>query len=154
MGNHRERIQQASRAQAKDGDQLASMLIDMAKMTTEDWRMDAARAIVRAYQRCVDSTPVDTSRARSGWKIRPDKDGRAFLPPKGLTRNDYLSILRENMPDFESLAKADIISIFNNVEYILCLEAGHSPQGSGFIGNMIIEIQSALEKISSGGEVP
>lgn len=80
----------------------------------------------------IDITPRDTSRARAGWHI--DTHNNGFVPQKG--QKTYT-------PQRQQAPKgAPFILVFNNVEYIVRLNEGHSTQQPARF------VQIAVDKIA------
>jgi len=86
------------------------------------------------YSELVLTTPVDTGRARAGWAMdvrqgtyKPPLDGTAYRMP---------------MPDIPK--GAPWIIIYNNVEYIVPLNEGHSKQAPKRF------VQRAIERVKRG----
>lgn len=77
-------------------------------------------------------TPKDTSRARAGWHI--DTQNTGFVPPKGQAT---YTPQRQQAPK-----GAPFVLVFNNVEYIVRLNEGHSTQAPARF------VQVAVDKVA------
>ena len=89
------------------------------------------------YRELIETTPVDTGRARAGWSLGPMLTG--YVPPKdgafGVSTTVNPSMAPQNAP---------IIYIYNNVEYIGRLNAGSSTQAPRDF------VQIAIDKVVGG----
>ncbi len=92
------------------------------------------RAAMELQSELIETTPRDTSRARSGWHL--DTNHGTFVPPKGL---------ESYKPQKQVAPKgAPFLIVYNNVEYIVPLNEGHSQQEApGFV-------QRAKDKVQRG----
>ena len=113
----------------------------------EDFRLFIKRVALEAFDRIIKRTPVDTGRARGNWFITvspvaggevtevADEDGGNTLA-RGLgALNGY-----EQRGDYE------VITIYNNLPYILRLENGYSQKKApaGMVAVTIAELEGAL----------
>lgn len=80
----------------------------------------------------IEVTPRDTSRARAGWHL--DTHNNGFVPPKGQTT---YTPQRQQAPK-----GAPFVLVFNNVEYIVRLNEGHSTQAPARF------VQIAVDKVA------
>lgn len=99
-------------------------------------KQDAALEIERALVR---STPVDTGRARSNWRIGT---GRLVVQPTSpqQTISRALAKIRRTRPGLA-------ITIHNNVSYIADLNAGSSRQApANFVGAALLVGQANVQK--------
>lgn len=85
------------------------------------------------HSEIVSTTPVDTGRARASWGMQAETPDYSFVAPAG--QESY------PLPDIEPPVGADKICIFNNLEYIIPLNEGHSQQAP----EMFVEI--AVQKV-------
>lgn len=91
------------------------------------------------HKNIVKGTPVDTGRARANWQI--DLNGTNESTIESLSAPDDE---RDQLSQFKL---GDTIHIFNNVEYILALEWGHSDQQpSGWVRSEKIRMQNKLQE--------
>lgn len=89
------------------------------------------------YGRLLAKTPRDTSRAVAGWDISAERPGSA-VPPKGMP--SYSPTATPTIPK-----NANIICIYNNVEYIIRLNEGHSTQAPPmFVEQSVDEVMGGL----------
>lgn len=88
----------------------------------------------------IETTPVDTGRARAGWNMGPMLT--ANVPPKDKSGYGYDVSMNVN-PEMAP-KDADIIYIYNNVEYIGRLNAGSSTQAPREF------VQIAIDKVVGG----
>ena len=123
---------------------MTSFSVDLAKFGQK--AVDNAEKIVRKiafdmHSRIVMRMPVDTGRAKantqisinnlpSGSTLDTDKNGRASISAGGRT-----------MKQFEL---GDVIFIYNNVEYIVRLNEGHSQQAPKRF------VERAVDKVARG----
>ena len=114
----------------------------MSARFTADIKGIAARLGIRAdtikrklaldiYSELLATTPVDTGRARAGWGISAERPGDD-APDAGQTAYSPQS------PSIPS--GANVICIYNNVEYITKLNSGSSTQAPAMF------VESALQK--------
>ena len=92
------------------------------------------------FKELIETTPVDTGRARAGWNLGPMLT--ANVPPKDKSGYGYDVSTTVN----PSMAPQDapIIYIYNNVEYIGRLNAGSSTQAPREF------VQIAIDKVVGG----
>ena len=88
------------------------------------------------YGRLLATTPRDTSRAAAGWSVSAEQAG-AGVPPKGL--KSYNPNPSPSIPK-----NANIICIYNNVEYIIRLNEGHSKQAPAMF------VEQAVDAVMGG----
>lgn len=134
---------------------LDSFYLDLRKFSdlTETQHVQLLKKVaLELLTRIVEKTPVDTGRARGNWQVavntgagsadisRIDKSGEAEA---SLSQGTSVSI------DAGYSALADLkpfstIVIFNNVEYIVALEHGHSQRQApqGMVALSIAEVES------------
>ena len=92
------------------------------------------KAAMELQSELIETTPRDTSRARSGWFI--DAQHGAAVPPKG--QASYT-------PQRQQAPKgAQFVVVYNNVEYIVRLNEGHSQQAPARF------VQLAIAKVQRG----
>ena len=90
------------------------------------------KAAMELQGELIDITPRDTSRARAGWHL--DTHNTGAVPPKGQTT---YTPRRQQAPK-----GAPYVLVFNNVEYIVRLNEGHSTQAPAHF------VQLAVDKIA------
>lgn len=104
-------------------------LIDASNAETEEI---VRASVIGLYGELVDKIPKDTARAASGFVI--DQQPSEWAPPPGDYKTELARIVQENIDRVGKLPPGASICIFNNVEYLLALENGHSVQApTGFI---------------------
>lgn len=89
------------------------------------------------FSELLQTTPVDTGRARAGWSLGPMLT--ANVPPKDGAFDVSMNVNPEMAPK-----DAEIIYIYNNVEYIGRLNAGSSTQAPREF------VQIAIDKVVGG----
>lgn len=89
-----------------------------------------------AWNRLVDTTPVDTGTARSGWDATPGAPSLR-LPPPGIYG-------RPNQPFLPLLDPEDSYYITNNVPYIDVLNGGHSAQAPAMFVEMAFKYAEVI----------
>ena len=97
---------------------------------------------IQALRGVVLKTPVDTGRARGNWQIGENPPEIARLDPAGALAiaDGTAGILRA--------AAFDVITIANNLPYILGLEEGRSRQApAGMVGLTLAEIETQFRTI-------
>lgn len=89
------------------------------------------------FAELLQTTPVDTGRARAGWSLGPMLTG--YVPPKDGAFDVSTTVNPSMAPQ-----NAPIIYIYNNVEYIGRLNAGSSTQAPREF------VQIAIDKVVGG----
>ncbi len=127
-------------------DQLRNFTRDVRLQHTLWVKRVAAAAHRAAYQH----TPIDTSRAMSGWVAQINSP--ALIEPdytagsKGSTRAEAIQINEGNIAAVAAAYRfAQMIFIRNNVHYIETLEGGSSTQAPG--GMMSFAVDAALQEM-------
>ena len=92
------------------------------------------------FSELLQTTPVDTGRARAGWSMGPELTGK--VPPKGKSGYGFDVSMQVNPSMVPQ--NAPIIYIYNNVEYIGRLNAGSSTQAPREF------VQIAIDKVVGG----
>lgn len=93
------------------------------------------RVALTVWAELIATTPVDTGRARAGWNMSAESPG-AEKPAEGAQSYP--------VPSATPPANAQTICIYNNVEYIVGLNAGTSTQAPALF------VESAVEKALRG----
>ena len=98
------------------------------------------RIELEIFKELIETTPVDTGRAKAGWNMGPMLTNN--VPPKDKSGYGYDASMNVN----PSMAPQDapIIYIYNNVEYIGRLNAGSSTQAPREF------VQIAIDKVVGG----
>ena len=89
------------------------------------------------FAELLQTTPVDTGRARAGWSLGPMLTG--YVPPKDGAFEVSMTVNPSMAPQ-----NAPIIYIYNNVEYIGRLNAGSSQQAPREF------VQMAIDRVAGG----
>lgn len=140
-----QRINTLNNKNCTTGAQVNAVFREMAELSIEMAREVAVVAIVQAFAKLLDTTPLDTGRARAGWQIVIASGEREFVP--GTTPEAIASAAARAIPSAQDLTQADIIWVVNNVEYILALNAGWSKKlPGGFIDNFLLDVRVKLEE--------
>ena len=119
---------------------------ELVKAKGEDARWDVLEAVYRAFADLKEATPVDTGRARSGWQITDSySEADSYCPGPDRASIDAAARKAADAINSASLTKAQTVWVYNNVVYILALEAGWSKrQPGGFIGRFLSQLQAAV----------
>lgn len=97
--------------------------------------MAQRKAALELFDGLLASTPVDTGRARAGWSM--DTSHGDFVPPKGAGVYQAQSAFPPQ--------GAEMIIVYNNVEYIVPLNEGRSKQAPAhFVEQQIARVQAGL----------
>ena len=147
----RRRIAWLNKKHCKTARELTDTLKEQAKLGREVMRLDAIAAVLKCFPRLIERTPVDTSRARAGWQITGSPGDIEFVP--GKSSGAILRALRGAVRNSTFTAE-DSIFVFNNVEYILALNAGWSKKQPGnFIDLFLQELRQELEKVAQASRL-
>lgn len=96
----------------------------LAKQLQVDADLIKRKIALDIFARLLAVTPVDTGRARAGWSV--DTRHGSFVPPKG--ESGYSFDRSMNVSPHMIPKNAQMIVIYNNVEYIAELNDGTSTQ--------------------------
>lgn len=151
------RIAWLNKKNAKTAKEIGDILKEQVELGREIMRLDVIKAVMDCFENLVRRTPVDTGRLRAGWQFTGDisdiewkppvtYDGyKDFLNDGGLNRAIQQSVRQSVMSD------TDALYIFNNVEYLLYLNAGWSKRQAGnFIDLFLQELKGELQKAAQG----
>ena len=97
---------------------------ELAKKLQVDADLIKRKIALDIFARLLATTPVDTGRARAGWSV--DTRHGSFVPPED--KSGYAYDRSVNPTPYMIPKGADVIVIYNNVEYIVRLNDGHSQQ--------------------------
>lgn len=152
----RRRIEWLNKKNAKTAKELQEYLEEQVELGKKILRDDVLLAVFKCFENLVRRTPVETGRLRAGWQFTGDISDVNFVPPVdpekykafqndgGLARAIQLSI-RDSIFD-----ETDALYVFNNVEYLLALNAGWSKSQAGhFIDLFLQELKGELAKAAS-----
>lgn len=147
----KKRIEELDKKHVQSAEELSAVLREMANLGRQEIREMISAAIWECFKNLVRETPHDTGRARAGWRIGQSP---SFLPGKAVYpefQNDgsIAAAIHNSIDGNIQLSAADVLWIYNNVEYVLALNAGWSTkQAGGFIDKFLSSLKSELEKIS------
>ncbi len=147
----RARIAELSQRHCKSEADLNASMRELLELGGEDARWDVLEAVYAAFRDLKKATPVDTGRARSGWQITDSySEADSYCPgPDAASVNAAVQKAEKAMAG-ASLTKAQAVWVYNNVQYILALEAGWSKrQPGGFIGRFLAQLQTAVAHIGA-----
>lgn len=143
-------ISYAMQAANLQAGEFASALNRMAGAIESDVSDFVRSAVFRALYRIIDRTPIDTGRARAAWNC--GFSAGSDVPAAGEYRGDALSLANEAVENIGGITggaaklSGDTIYIYNNVEYIEALEAGHSRQApAGMVALSMAEFAAHLQ---------
>lgn len=98
------------------------------------------KVALEIFSELIETTPVDTGRARAGWNLGPMLTNN--VPPKD--KSGYGYDVSMNVNPAMAPQNAPIIYIYNNVEYIGILNTGTSTQAPREF------VQIAIDKVVGG----
>ena len=98
------------------------------------------KVALEIFKELLDTTPIDTGRARAGWNLGPVLTNN--VPPKD--KSGYGYDVSMNVNPAMAPQNAPIIYIYNNVEYIGILNTGTSTQAPREF------VQIAIDKVVGG----
>lgn len=149
----RRRIEELNRKNAKTAREIDVILKEQARLGVQLFRADVISALLGCFANLIIRTPVDTGRLRAGWQISGNSADIEWKPDAGEYdefKNNVAAAIEAKIRSL-SLSDADVIYIFNNVEYLLALNAGWSRHQAGnFIDLFLEELKAALENAASG----
>lgn len=144
----RRRIKELDKKNAKTAKEIEDILKEQVKLGVELMRKDAIAAVLDCFRNLVRRTPYETGRLRSGWQFTGDISDIEFKP--GTTQEEIERALKTAIHD-SIFYDTDALYVFNNVEYLLYLNAGWSKtQPRNFIDLFLQELKSELEKAARG----
>lgn len=147
----RRRIEMLNRQHCSTAQELNKALKELFALNRENIRQGIVLTILAAFSNLVKRTPVDTGRLRAGWRV--SDTGANYCPPKGeyppYQGDNIGAAISDAMADVGQLTKADVIWVYNNVEYVLALNAGWSKkQLGGFIDRFLDEVKMKLNELT------
>ena len=108
----------------------------LAKQLLVDADLIKRKVALDIYGQLLAKTPVDTGRARAGWSVSAERPG-SDVPVKG---GKSYPAQPQAIPK-----NANIICVYNNVEYIVRLNEGHSRQAPAmFVEQAVDAVMGAL----------
>lgn len=141
---------------AKSAHEFNRALNELGESMRSNFQAVATNAVLRVWREIIQRTPVDTGRARANWQVgsavnqntidgqfgEKNKEPRRDPPP---IKTQYDPPL-PSAGELASLKDADIKWIFNNLEYIVSLEGGHSRQApTGMVAESLQMLRQHLE---------
>lgn len=126
----------------KDADEFVGAMLALFDVATTDVDWAVRTFILELSTRLIVRTPVDTGRTKMGWNI--DELPSEWIPPVGeYQEEEVIQAINKTIAELPMHSK---ITLSNNIDYLLVLEAGHSWQApSGFINLALQEMKIALE---------
>lgn len=149
----RRRIEELDKKHCKSAEELTATMREMTELATEELRCCIAIAIMQCFANLILRTPVDTGRLRAGWRIG---EANATLPGEGVypVFKEKDQVVERHVKAGVSLDagtrlyEANVLCVYNNVEYVLALNAGWSTkQAGGFIDLFLDELKGELAGI-------
>jgi hypothetical protein len=143
-------FQRMNRRVCKSVDDLGKTLKEMValvpEMVDEILRDVLEQIYLELISTGVPPTPIDTGRARMGWKV--DTKLSDWMPPD--MKNNRMSeaaILAAAEHALDSLPKSSVYCLYNNLPYIGRLERGWSDQApKGFFAQAVRHTRRLLEQ--------
>lgn len=129
---------------SRNAGDLASALTAIGKQIEDDvFNKIIRRALLLVLAKIVKDTPRDTGRAMGSWSISTEfKDWK--LPEGDYSSTDFVAAIEQ---EFSTLSPSDKYVIFNNLEYIVALEDGHSKRApAGFVAQALASIGSYIAR--------
>lgn len=150
------RIAELNKIHAKNAKELQKYLKEQVELGKKIMRDDVLLAVFECFENLVLRTPHETGRLRAGWQFTGDVSDINFVPPpdpekyKEFTQDGSLGrAIQQSIRD-SVFDETDALYVFNNVEYLLYLNAGWSKkQGGNFIDRFLQELKGELQKAAS-----
>lgn len=144
----RRRIAWLNKKHAKTAKEIGDILKEQVELGVQLTRADVISAVLKCFANLIRHTPVDTGRLRAGWQFSGASSDIEYAP--GKTDSEIKSALQNAIRD-SVYNETDALYIFNNVEYVLALNAGWSKSQAGnFIDLFLQELKSELQKAARG----
>lgn len=144
----RKRIEELNKKNAKSAAELGNMLKEQVRLGIKLVRADVIAAVMNCFTNLVRRTPVDTGRLRAGWQFTGDISDIEWKPGESAAeiQRALQGAIRNSV-----FNDTDALYVFNNVEYLLALNAGWSrSQAGNFIDLFLQELKSELRKAAQG----
>lgn len=142
------RIEYLNKKNARTAKELGDFLKEQVKLGVELMRIDVIKAVMDCFSNLIRRTPVETGRLRAGWQFTGDISDIEFKP--GETKAEIDRALQGAIRN-SVFSETDFLYVFNNVEYLLALNAGWSKSQAGnFIDLFLQELRSELQKAAQG----
>lgn len=144
----RRRIEQLNRQNARSVEELGRLLREQVELGTQLVRADVIAAVLKCFENLVRRTPYETGRLQAGWQFTGDISDVEFVP--GISPEEIQRAL-QNAVRQSVISDTDALYVFNNVEYLLALNAGWSKtQAGNFIDLFLQELKGELQRAASG----
>lgn len=144
----RRRIKELDKKNAKTAKEIEDILKEQVRLGVELMRADVIKAVMDCFKNLVLRTPYETGRLQSGWQFTGDVSDIEFKP--GETKAEIERAL-QNAVRQSVFSDTDALYVFNNVEYLLYLNAGWSKtQAGNFIDLFLLELKAELQKAAQG----
>ncbi|WP_029458249.1 hypothetical protein [Solidesulfovibrio alcoholivorans] len=116
-------------------DAFERALQEMVDTIGTDYRAVVRAAILKLMVTLTKENPKDTGRCAASWMVGPDwSDWKE--PPGDYTGVDLAARVQQIVA---ALPDSDVYVLYNNIEYLMALEDGHSEHApSGFIANTML----------------
>jgi hypothetical protein len=125
----------------KNLDQFKVRLRQFNDITEEQAAALLKRVALQVLTGVVEKTPVDTGRARGNWQVAIDTAANTAT----INRDDAGGsiAISAGTAALTSVKPFSTVVIYNNVEYIVALEQGHSQQApQGMVAVTIAEVEA------------
>lgn len=150
----RRRIAWLDKKNAKTAKEIQQILNEELQLGKELIRTGVIRSVMDCFENLVLRTPVDTGRLRAGWQFTGNVGDIEWKPP--ITYDGYkdqigFNIERAVQQSIRNsvFGETDALYVFNNVEYLLALNAGWSrSQAGNFIDLFLQELKGELQKMA------
>ena len=127
-----------------NAEQFARALEALAYQTQKDVNDIIVKALVDLLSEIIRTTPRETCRARCSWML-DDQWSDFSLPPGDYTGVDISALVQQIAAALPNSTK---YVLYNNVEYIVALENGHSQKQApnGFVAKALAAFASYFER--------
>lgn len=151
----RRHIAWLNKKNVKTAKEIGDILKEQVELGNKLIRLDVIKAVFDCFRNLILRTPVDTGRLRAGWQFTGDISDIEWKPP--VTYDGYKDQLGFNIAGAIQKSirnsifnETDALYVFNNVEYLLALNAGWSKRQAGhFIDLFLQELKGELYKAAS-----
>lgn len=118
----------------KAADDFEKSLQQLADKIESDFDQVLRKVLFDLLSMLMEDTPKDTVRCAGSWSL--DTHYSEWVLPPGDYREVDLSAKAQAI--VVALPRSDVYVLYNNIEYLMALEDGHSKQApSGFIANAL-----------------
>lgn len=144
----RRRIEELNRRNARTATELSDFLKEQVRLGNELMRADVIAATKKCFTNLILRTPVETGRLRAGWQFTGDVSDIEWKP--GESREEIIRAIANSIRQ-SVFSETDALYVFNNVEYLLYLNAGWSRHQAGnFIDLFLQELKGELQRAAQG----